>query len=129
MVQQVTARADAAKRSSAQKPHDRLTAGPRLTALLLFAWACMIAGGLLTRFPEGSAGSRGFWILVGSFLLWRIYRAGSYLAWAVSGVLAFTGAVMFSLGVTDGLWQTAMCALSLGHGLPLLTRAVRDHVG
>jgi hypothetical protein len=89
----------------------------------------MIAEVLLTRFPEGNRGSQGLWILVGCLLIWRIHRTGSYLAWAISGVNAFFGAVVFSMGMTTGWWQAAMCALYLGYGLPLLTRTVRTHVG
>jgi hypothetical protein len=88
----------------------------------------MVAEVLLTRFSEDSDGSREVWILVGAFLLWRIYRTGSYPAWAISGVMAFAGAVIFSLGITEGWWQATMCALYLGQGLPLLTRTVRRHV-
>jgi hypothetical protein len=88
----------------------------------------MVAEVLLTRFSEDSDGSREVWILVGAFLLWRIHRTGSYPAWAISGVMAFAGAVIFSLGITEGWWQATMCALYLGQGLPLLTRTVRRHV-
>jgi hypothetical protein len=88
---------------------------------------CHVTGS--SRFPEDGGGALGLWILVGAYLLWRVYRTGSYLAWAISGVSAFFGAVLFSTGITTGWWQAAMCALYLGYGLPLLTRTVRDHVG
>jgi hypothetical protein len=56
----------------------------------------MIAGVLLSDFQEDSGESRGRWILVGCLLIRRIQRTGSYLAWALSGVHAFVGAVLFS---------------------------------
>jgi hypothetical protein len=128
MIQLAAARAAAAQRPPASRPDGRLAARPRLAALLVFSGACMVAEVLLTRFSEDSNGSRGLWILVGAFLLWRIYRSGSYPAWAISGVMAFMGAAIFSLGIAAGWWQATMCALYLGQGLPLLTRTVRYHV-
>lgn len=101
-----------------------------MPALIVVSGLFLVLQVSATGYGMSVSGAGGlFWAVVGTILLWFVYRRRSRVARGFIIVLALFGAIVYAIGALDDAWVSAFLAFTfLGQALPLLTPPIRRHV-
>jgi hypothetical protein len=101
---------------------------PSVGQLVLVATACLAAQVLLTDYGDGGVRAAVFWLVIGCWMLWLVYRRQSRAARILLISTSLIGAVVYAVGAVTDPRDALLVLLFLGEGAPLLFPQVADHV-